>query len=376
MNGMNKKTFTVILLAGLLFSCKQADNFENKIYFQDAQTGNTKTFSVYETPQKFPLTIASSDIVSQDTYAFLRVSEGLIDDYNKQYNTAYKLLPPTFYSLSSDTVRIEKNTAASKTVYITIKELPMGENYILPLVLAEGGGDFSVLNASGTLFMAFKPGILTPAANIRNRYLEVPQFAKNEKLKSINQLSYEARVKVHAWSTASHKISSLMGIEENFLLRFGDVNIEANQLQLAGGPYPVTSNTRFGLDTWYHVAVVYDGATIKLYVNGKEDNMVNAPRGPINLTDTWAYGFHIGFSANGRLINATISECRVWTKALSAAEINNNMCYVDPETPGLLAYWKFNEGTGAKIKDYSPNNYTTDLSGIPVWEEGVKCPGE
>jgi hypothetical protein len=252
----------------------------------------------------------------------------------------------------------------------------MGENYILPLTLEKGKGDFEVLSASGVLFMAFQPGILTPAANIKNNYLRVSQFAKNETLKSVKQLSYEVRVKVHGWSTANHKISSLIGIEENFLLRFGDVNIEENQLQLAGGGYPVTSNTRFGLDTWYHVAVVYDGAVIRLYVNGKEDNMVDAPRGAINLTDAWSNGFHVGYSAGGRTINATISECRVWTKALTVTEINNNICYVDPETPGLLAYWKFNEGEGAEIKDYSPNNYTNTLSRTPDWEKGVKCPGE
>lgn len=372
----SKYIFMIIVFAGLLYSCKQADEFENKIYFFDAQTSNTKVFSVYETPQKIPISVLSSEVVTRKTQAFLRVSEGLIDAYNKQNNTAYKLLPASYYELSSDTLTIDANKAASNAVYLNILELPMGENYILPMELSRVDGDFELLESSSTLFMAFKPGLITPAVNISKSYLRVSRFAQEEKLKAVNQVSYEARVKVHEWSKANHKISTLMGIEETFLLRFGDVNIEANQLQLAGGKFPVTSKTLFGLDTWYHVAVVYNGATIKLYVNGKEDNSVDAPRGPIDLTNTWSNGFHVGYSAGGRYLNATISECRVWTKALTVTEINSNMCYVDPETPGLLAYWKFNEGTGREIKDYSPNNYTAIMSGTITWDEGVKCPAE
>ncbi len=33
------------------------------------------------------------------------------------------------------------------------------------------------------------------------------------------------------------------------------------------------------------------------------------------------------------------------------AVIANNICYVDPTSDGLLAYWRCNEGTGKAIKD-------------------------
>lgn len=375
---MNSKyLYIFLLLTGLIYSCKEADGFEDKIYFSDAQASNTKVFSIYEAPQKFPITISSSSVVAKDTHVTIRVTEEQIDQYNRLHRTAYELLPAEYYQISSYSLTIEQGKASTQAAYLTVFELPMGSNYILPLEIAGTDGDLQVLKASSMLFLAFKPGIITPAANISNSYLRISQFAKEDKLKEVKALSYEARVKVKAWSQASHKISTLMGIEENFLLRFGDVNIEANQLQLAGGKYPLTSNTRFGLDTWYHIAVVYDGANITLYVNGKEDNSVKAPRGPINLTDTWAKGFHIGYSADGRYLNGTVSECRVWTKALTATEVNSNMCYVDPETPGLLAYWKFNEGAGVNIKDYGPYNYSANMSlSIPRWEAGVRCPEE
>lgn len=167
-----------------------------------------------------------------------------------------------------------------------------------------------------------------------------------------------------------------MGLEENFLLRFGDVNIKNNQLQLAGGGFPVTSKTEFELNKWYHVAVVYDGSTIKLYVNGEPDGQTDAPRGPINLCGTGKNTFYIGYSAGGRCFNGAISEVRVWKKALNQMEIQNNMCYVAPDSyPDLIAYWRFNDGAKADvIKDWTGNGWDLKISRMPDWVEGVKCP--
>lgn len=40
---------------------------------------------------------------------------------------------------------------------------------------------------------------------------------------------------------------------------------------------------------------------------------------------------------------------------------------VDPHSEGLIAYWKFNEGTGSKIIDHTSNG--NDLTGntTPTW---------
>lgn len=34
-----------------------------------------------------------------------------------------------------------------------------------------------------------------------------------------------------------------------------------------------------------------------------------------------------------------VSEVRVWAVARSAADLKNNVCWVDPLTDGLVAYW-------------------------------------
>ena len=62
-----------------------------------------------------------------------------------------------------------------------------------------------------------------------------------------------------------------------------------------------------------------------------------------------------------------ISEVRVWSVQRTAEEIAKNPYEVDPSTPGLIAYWKFNEGTGSQIKDHTGHGNDITASGSPTW---------
>ena len=54
-----------------------------------------------------------------------------------------------------------------------------------------------------------------------------------------------------------------------------------------------------------------------------------------------------------RQLNGEICEVRIWNVIRSQEEIYKNMYDVDPQTTGLKAYWKFNEGKGDIAKDYT-----------------------
>lgn len=63
-----------------------------------------------------------------------------------------------------------------------------------------------------------------------------------------------------------------------------------------------------------------------------------------------------------------ISEVRIWNVQRTATEIAENPYQVKPNSPGLIAYWKFNEGTGIDIKDHTGNgNDITANDGVPTW---------
>lgn len=172
----------------------------------------------------------------------------------------------------------------------------------------------------------------------------------------------------------SQLIATVMGIEGQFLLRFGDTGNPLTRIQVAtsAGNYNVPFD--FEPMRWYHLAVTFDNATVKVYVDGEqkgEDKYFESSRyvwgqgyvySPINpnMSPTWSYeptgvrAFWMGYSYDqNRSLPGYMTEIRFWTKALTAEEINaeNHFYTVDPASEGLFAYWKFTEGTGATVAD-------------------------
>lgn len=85
-----------------------------------------------------------------------------------------------------------------------------------------------------------------------------------------------------------------------------------------GTQYALTGNTTVANNTWYHVALTYDGAAAHLYLNGKEDVTPLVIAG--NLTSvgslTMGSALHPAFAFTGFLDDA-----RIYNRALSASEI-------------------------------------------------------
>ena len=82
----------------------------------------------------------------------------------------------------------------------------------------------------------------------------------------------------------------------------------------------MSSNTRFALNTWYAVALVNDGNTLTLNINGEKDNSMTVAPYEYAL-----YGVQIGMPSKGyqssQLFYGRLSEMRLWTRPLSAREI-------------------------------------------------------
>ncbi len=93
----------------------------------------------------------------------------------------------------------------------------------------------------------------------------------------------------------------------------------------------------------YHIAATYDGANLKLYIDGVEAaNTATTAAITSSASDLTIGDWPLG----GRNINATIDDIRIWNVTRTAAEINANM-QSDLSLPqtGLVAYYKFNQGT-------------------------------
>jgi len=132
-----------------------------------------------------------------------------------------------------------------------------------------------------------------------------------------------------------------------------------------------------GLNTWYHLASVYNGASMKLYVNGILQSTVD-----VSGTPTTAEGVIMNFGDNptwqGRFFNGVMDEIRIWNVARTEQEIQDNMTVeLTGNEEGLVGYWPMNEGAGSTIGDQSGNENAGTLLNMDEtnWVDGFTPPG-
>ena len=350
-----------ILIAGLFFctmiffSCKDAAEYHDVLFISGTEESTSRMFTVDVAPSEIAFSVTASDRVGELIEITVKENLNLVESYNKEFHKNYEALPAGSFELSSNTTTIQSGEFVSQQVKVSVIDLSgfeEGVTYLLPISITDVKGGIDVLEASRTIYFIVNRTIITQAASLSGNYFAV-DFAKNNdaSLKSLPAVTYETRIYVNKFAGSNPYISSVMGLEENFLMRFGDTSIKPNQLQIAKPG--IASSTEFSTEVWYHIAAVFEGGTVKMYVNGKLESS-GSIAGKDVLDLTYVYGdpsFMIGRSAKGRGINGVISECRVWTKALSQADLINNMCFIDPTTPGLLAYWRFNGSDGKTVTD-------------------------
>ncbi len=221
--------------------------------------------------------------------------------------------------------------------------------------------------------------LISWAADMKGNRLFPKWDGTAEKLGVAHALTLEAMINVDQFN--ANGISTLMGIEGMFLLRFGD-SAPDNVLQIAtlNGNYDV--DYEFETNRWYHVACTYEMgddwyANVKVYVDGelkgersgwKMSTYVGWPFWQnfygVDFSPAWSYEpngtrcFWMGYSYDeNRDLKGKMTEIRIWNKVLSAEEINapNHFYTVDPKSEGLYSYWKFATGSGSTIEDATGN---------------------
>lgn len=124
------------------------------------------------------------------------------------------------------------------------------------------------------------------------------------------------------------------------------------------------------LDQWQHIALTVNSTNdYILYRNGIVQTPILIEGGIIGTAKLNAYNpLNIGNIADfTRGVKGFIDEFRIWNSVLSQATISNNMMTDYPaNTAGLLAYYKFKEGSGNYLYDYSSNDNTAIISGADV----------
>lgn len=385
------------LCAIILMGCKDNEDYRDVIYMSGVENSVSRLFTVDPelAASEIAFNVSSSDKMAKDMIVDLKADLSLIDSYNNRFMKNYKPLPEGSYKLSrpgidandtnkeglnlnSNQVLIKSGSSVSTPMKLSISDLSKfeeGVTYVLPVSIVSNNLGMSILRPSATIYFVINQTIVTKAAVLTSNYLQV-DFSKNKdvSLTALPAVTYETRIYVNKFQSYNPYISSVMGLEENFLLRFGDTSIKPNQLQIAKPG--IASKTEFSTEKWFHIAAVFEGGNVRMYVNGELESSGNIA-GVTALDLTHVYGdpmFMIGRSAKGRGIDGAVSEMRVWKKALSPADLINNMCYVDPTTPGLVAYWRFNGADDKKVTDLTGNGYDAMAAYTLKFMDHVRCP--
>lgn len=134
----------------------------------------------------------------------------------------------------------------------------------------------------------------------------------------------------------------------------------------------------FELETWNHVAGVYNGTVQKIYLNGNLIATSEAFTATVGIAPTENLFIGTSPAFPDRAINGGIAEVRIWNRARTDSEINEFATQrITGSEPGLVAYWSIDEGEGQTIFDRSANENNGILGGTeeasstdPIWTEG------
>lgn len=412
--------------------------FGNVVYLNVSQTSPVQlaTFSNNRETYDCTLQAALTYPAAQDVQVSLAVDPSLVATYNARYGTAWPMLDEKYYTLSAAETTIAAGRTVSDPVTLQLRELmgegeeqtgalPLDETYLVPVRISSASID--VLGGSDVAYYVVKrSSAITVAAQLgEGNWINFPTLDKygtnSSAWNGLTAMTYEALIYIDEFATTDAEelpvnISSVMGVEQYLLLRIGDTNFERQQLQFDGsgngsqfGKFPgkdATKNLEAG--RWYHVACTYDQTTrtVRVYVDGKiqseesgvgiatqsEDNRINLAMRALydyylnNPTEenekkyggfVDAYQFFIGKSYDEkRPLNGKIAEARVWSVARTPEQIWENMYNVEnpADDPTLLGYWKFNEGAGNTVRDYSMYGNDGVAESDITWPSGIEIP--
>lgn len=221
-------------------------------------------------------------------------------------------------------------------------------------------------------------------------------WADNNSVNGLSAITMETLFRWDGFNT-DEGIDTMFGIEGSWIVRcfnnFHWIPADGWFVGAPGGEFCFAPFQRDGdknvtnwggmtQDVWHHLALTYDSndGSVVVYIDGQAVSSGTYPLGPVNLYNSGLTDptFYLGKSYNDtRWFNGDLSEVRIWSRALSAEEINaeGHFYSVDPASADrLLAYWKLGNGQGTHVEDYSGNGNHGTAAKDMVYNTGSTTP--
>ena len=406
----NKITFALLSAMAVISCERQNDGFENKLFIDAENFKNEVRVATDEGVAELvkPIKVAMAQPMAQDVNVTLRRADELFDTYRQAYyHDDAELLPSEYCNLEDVKSVVRAGDVASENINVAFKnldKLDYSKQYVLPVTIEAEG--VAVLERAKTMYFVIKEASLVNYVAEMYENRAWPIWDNWEKVSYLEQFTMECLINCHNFNNSS-SILTVMGVEDHFLIRIGDVTIPTNQIQVAlaykdveGGSTNRADVTDASLqlrkDRWYHLAVTFNKGYVQVYLDGRlkveadrsvigkrpnpetgesEDIIfenVNFAAPHSDESDGKPRCFWVGYSYDSnRSLDGMIAEARLWNRVLTKEEINapNHFykLYENQIDETLLAYWKFNEGAGKVVKDYSIYGKDLEADHTLIW---------
>lgn len=381
---INSKSILAGMALGalLLTGCNDAeyDTLSNQAYILQTNTNANSSLKVTVGAEvaTTTLNVRLSDVANVESRYRLVYDTAVVNEYNRLNETPYVSLPQESFSLSSEETTIEAGASVSTPITLTVPPYSealkaSGKKYAIGFRLENTSGNASVLPSGSKIVYILDQVVIQPVVVLDQSHYVSQNLVKNYPL---TEWTVEMNINKHVLYTEVGRGNNqaIFGAgPDEIYIRFGDAPIEGNRLQIKTQGTQMNSLALFNEHTWYHLAFVCTGTKLYLYVNGQLDNSMDLPGKTTNVNS-----INICSPSTYWLGNAMYSEVRFWQRARSQAEIANNMYACDPTTPGLITYYKMNEGEGYSFRDASGNGNNAETNGqaVPEWIQDVRIDGK
>ncbi|QQR77584.1 MAG: fibronectin type III domain-containing protein [Candidatus Moraniibacteriota bacterium] len=245
-------------------------------------------------------------------------------------NTNTGVISGTPSTTGTTNITIRATNAAgtgTATLVLTVTTPPpISQNLLLGLNFDEGTGttssDISGHNHTGTLSNATwssgKTGSGISFSGNANSYVSIPNESDFD---FTNNFTVSLWMKTASFGSAWAALVS-KGDSSWSLTRYASTNtLDFNSFSPSANDLQGTANV--ANDAWHHVAIVYDGTTKKLYVDGNIDAQASFTQ----TLSTNNFPVRIGGNAEytSGAFNGSVDDVRIYNKALTQTEIQTDM---------------------------------------------------
>lgn len=365
-----------MLAAGAFLSaCSESmEEFDNEVYV-DGATDVTNLLLDGETDEAtYTLQAQVPQPTDKEITVTYAVDPSLVDTYNMIYGVNTVLLPEEFYTLTETAATIQIGAVSANPVSIQLQNLTnIDPDYMYCLPVTVTNATIPVVASKRSKFFIIRgASLINWVTNLDQNFLSLASPSGATGLSGLQKVTVEALIRPNAnfGDGNDSGISTWIGIEGSGLLRFGDASVQPLQLQFANSENVTSTQWTIETEKWQFITFTYDATNgqCQFFIDGvqKGETITSSNRRALGWGSSQ---FFIGKSySNNRDFSGDMAEVRVWNRILTKEEIQakNHFYKVNPDSEGLVSYWKMNEGAGDRIHDYA-NGYDLNANSAVTW---------